>query len=404
MNKKKYNRLALLAFIMSLFALSGCNGSGDETISLEYGNPKKMVVGQWILSDMTRSGGYSGDFVFSDWKPGTWLAFYDDGTYSDSSDGGKTPHRWVLSGTPDGSTPYYGGIDLDDKEFGIGNLGPGRWILEYPKGSGDGGLPGWELGLDKGDDDPGPKTFEPVAPEPEPEPEPEPVVEKRYLVKEITLTETGGYDPNKHTWSFEYDKQDRISYFGGGFPDEIWFSYSNSGDEVFVKTLSDITVDGSIVQDVGITNLVVTSYTTYPSKKYTSELKYNSDGYLVEAKCDENNYGWIKFEYSNGNLKLGDTPYSTELNDANIDLNCFIRRGGANLIESSFGMGDLLILEPFGFYGKRSVNLIKGTYDTKEMEVARDGNGNIVTIKLWDGNKKTTTLTILYEERTKEVK
>ena len=107
-----------MAIFMSLFALMGCNSDGDETISLEYGNVKKMIVGEWVVIGGNTSG-----------TPRI-LTFTDDGYYTDSSDGGKRKHPWRLEGSTNDDSPYYGGIYLDGKHYGIDSLGDGR--IFYP--------------------------------------------------------------------------------------------------------------------------------------------------------------------------------------------------------------------------------------------------------------------------------
>ena len=107
---------------MSLFVLMGCNSDGDETISLEYGNVKKMIVGQWVVVGDNTSG-----------TPRV-LTFTDDGYYTDSSDGGTRKHPWRLEGSTNDDSPYYGGIYLDGKHYGIDSLGDGHWILTDDNG------------------------------------------------------------------------------------------------------------------------------------------------------------------------------------------------------------------------------------------------------------------------------
>lgn len=402
MNIKKKNNnhkwLILVAIIMSIFSLMGCNSDGNETISLEYGNAKKMVVGQWIIGDITRSGNYSSDFVFRDWSPGTWLVFFDDGTYSDSSDGGKTPHQWVLTGTSDDSTPYYGGIELEGKEFGIGNLGPDSWILRYPKGAGDGDIPGWELGLDKESDDPGAKPFEPL--------EPEPVVEKRYLVKEINMISQGVSYYSSRTWYFTYDEKDRIEHFWCVLNDygrnEFSSTYSYDAEEVHVENDSEGTFVG-IGNFLSESDLRIQSfYRIGLSSHLKYGISYTADGYLSEISLWDNNKSIVKLQYVNGNIALLNKPIrwaviSEELNDANIDLNCFI---SGFIIDYYYS--HVAIFEPFGFLGKKS-KLLLSPYNN--LNVTRDEHNNIVAIQLWDEDdaKINRKLTISYEERIKEV-
>ena len=114
---------ALAAVIMSLFALTGCNSDGDETISLEYGSVKKMIVGQWVVTGGSASGGSS-----------RVLTFTDDGYYTDSSDGGTKRHPWRLSGSSSDDEPYYGGIYLDGQYYDITSMSDGNWVLTDKNG------------------------------------------------------------------------------------------------------------------------------------------------------------------------------------------------------------------------------------------------------------------------------
>jgi len=116
----------LLLLLAPLFALQDCNSNGDETISLEYGLVRKLIVGEWIVYGTFDS---DGDYVEGGkWDDGTILTFFDDGTYTDSSDGGTRKHTWRLDGSDDDG-PYYGGIYLDGTHYDFDSLGDGHWRL-----------------------------------------------------------------------------------------------------------------------------------------------------------------------------------------------------------------------------------------------------------------------------------
>ena len=86
-----------ILLIVAMTILQACVGNGDETISLEFGNIKKMIVGEWRVEGT-----------------GEVLTFTDDGYYTNSSDGGSRKHTWRLDSDYRNGDPYYGGIYLDD--------------------------------------------------------------------------------------------------------------------------------------------------------------------------------------------------------------------------------------------------------------------------------------------------
>lgn len=102
-----------LILLVTVLVITGCNSDGDETIALEYGNPHKMIVGEWIVGTGTR----------------VWI-FTDDGYYTDSQDGGKKRHTWRLAGDIREDEPYYGGIYLDGTYYDILLLSDDLWRLK----------------------------------------------------------------------------------------------------------------------------------------------------------------------------------------------------------------------------------------------------------------------------------
>lgn len=107
----------LLAFV---FSFTGCISDGDETISLEFANVKKMIVGEWVLESANGTPRV--------------LTFTDDGYYTDSSDGGTKKHTWRLASDYSDGSPYYGGIYLDGVYYEIVSLGDGHWRLKDKNG------------------------------------------------------------------------------------------------------------------------------------------------------------------------------------------------------------------------------------------------------------------------------
>ena len=118
----------LLSMLLAVMFIS-CLSDGDETVSLEYGNPKKVIIGTWKVTKYTPG---CGDFKF---KSGTNLVFSNDGTFKSSSD--DIIHKWVLGDYKNGE-PYYGGIYFDDIYYDIISLGGdengrhGHWVVGKP--------------------------------------------------------------------------------------------------------------------------------------------------------------------------------------------------------------------------------------------------------------------------------
>ncbi|MDY6248666.1 MAG: hypothetical protein SPL55_04445 [Prevotella sp.] len=119
---KKYiiNLNILAALLVFAFSFTSCLSDGDETVSLEFANVKKMIVGEWVLE--SNSG-----------TPRV-LIFTDDGYYTDSSDGGTKKHPWRLASDYSEGQPYYGGIYLDGVYYDIVSWGDGHWRLKDKNG------------------------------------------------------------------------------------------------------------------------------------------------------------------------------------------------------------------------------------------------------------------------------
>ncbi len=111
--KKKIQLSAMPILLFVVVAmLQACVSDGDETIVLEFGNVKEMIVGKWKVKD-------SGEI----------LTFTNDGYYTDTSDGGTSKHTWRLDSDYRNGDPYYGGIYLDGTRYDIESLGNGYWQL-----------------------------------------------------------------------------------------------------------------------------------------------------------------------------------------------------------------------------------------------------------------------------------
>ena len=118
---KKYIDFSVKGILFALvFVMTSCLSDGDETVSLEFANVKKMIVGEWVLE--SNSG-----------TPRV-LTFTDDGYYTDSSDGGTKKHPWRLASDYSDGQPYYGGIYLDGVYYDIVSWGDGHWRLKDRNG------------------------------------------------------------------------------------------------------------------------------------------------------------------------------------------------------------------------------------------------------------------------------
>ena len=113
-NMKKQIQLSAMPILLFVVVamLQACVSDGDETIVLEFGNVKEMIVGKWKVKD-------SGEI----------LTFTNDGYYTDTSDGGTRKHTWRLDSDYRNGDPYYGGIYLDGTHYDIESLGNGYWQL-----------------------------------------------------------------------------------------------------------------------------------------------------------------------------------------------------------------------------------------------------------------------------------
>lgn len=351
--KRQHTTFAFFLALLAMMMMTGCNSDGDETIVLEYGSAKKMIVGRWKLGEIYRivNGTRAYGDSYGHWRPGVVLVFYSDGTYTDSSDGGSGRHHWQLGPDYKDGEPYYGGITLDDDDYGIDYLGPDHWVL-IPGGGGggydDNDNGRWHLGWDSDDDDdePAPQPD----PDPEPEPEPEPI---SHLVKKVVKTNAYGYT---NTWEFTYDDEERVTTMK---TDYFTFSFSYpSATRINVSGYGN-GITATLDSKGRITSVIANG------SNMTASYGYDSSGYLTEA-----NTPWYSFsvafkggELSNVQLQRSNytsysmTNYSYESsyakNDANIDLNCF-------LISPIFSNGivdNMLLFEPFDLFGKRTATL-----------------------------------------------
>ena len=380
---KTLHILSMLVSLLSIMTLSSCNSDGDETISLEYGNPKKMIVGKWILGNIYRyvNGTPQQGSSYGKWYPGTVLVFYDDGTFTDSSDDGRDKHHWQLKDNSNDSEPYYGGIRLDYDDYDIGSLGDDHWVL-IPRGDNGGGTgyddddDRWHLGWDKDGDNDDDDNNNGKEPEDQPK-----TPEINTLIKKIVKKNSNGYN---QTWEFTYDSNKRVTKMK---TDYFTFSYSYQGNQINVSGYGS-----GIVANLNSAGQITTATNNQSNTKTT--YTYDSNGFLKKA---HNNYFDFEVLYKDGNLKsvvekdnFGTKNYTYDdighKNDANLDLNCFI-------ISPTFENGvvdNMLLFAPFDLFGKRSKTLIFTEWINQNCGVnhllsMRDDNDRIVKIIYYIG-------------------
>ena len=397
--KKNVIYFSLLSVLLILGqALTSCLSDGDETVSLEFASAKKMIVGRWKLSafDKDDTKQTVRKFPFANWKvPGTELTFYDDGTYYDSSDGGKKTHRWRLG--PDGdsdSKPYYGNIYLDDNDFYIYTLGPGRWKLGYdPDDDDDGHI--WTLGFDKDES----AEIE--------EPDPEPETEERYLVSSIKRVVKSPYGNSLNSQSdywFDYDGKGRITFVKSEGENKVFlqanqYRYDDEKNEIIVDDR------GSYFNGMRA-KLSDGKIATINFDGVGSDFGYDNAGYLQFARGSS-----AKPKWADGNLVSISNysfAYTDEKNNANLDLNYFIDK--ESYVERHIWDG--YIFGPLALYGKMSKNLViplRGydleawkTYGKGSVRVTRNQAGLPIEIVYTniDLHDAILTLTIEYTKKT----
>ena len=104
----------MLCLLATSFVSSSCNDDGNETISLEFGNIRSMIIGRWYTVG------------------GVYWDFYDG--YYIRSDKGNGQLRWYLDDTYNSERPYFGYIYLSGTPYSIISMGGGSWIIRDTKG------------------------------------------------------------------------------------------------------------------------------------------------------------------------------------------------------------------------------------------------------------------------------
>ena len=360
----------LLAFV---FSFTGCISDGDETISLEFANVKKMIVGEWVLESASGTPRV--------------LTFTDDGYYTDSSDGGTKKHTWRLASDANDGSPYYGGIYLDGVYYEIISLGDGHWRLKDKNGKiFDFGRNG---GTNDSDDDNGNASDN----------------SKNTRLKAITH----GYGNTQESGTLTYDDTGRLIRFAWeGYTvnysyegtNEIKATYS-SNNETIIHTISS----GKMVKKVvkyGSTNAFAYNY-TYKNNRWSN---IKMEDYVENGHYD------FDYVWNGNNLKE-----LSVLRNGNLDEKLVWKYNNIKthpLVHALFGFyayweGDLPwlyeiseVLPIYSYLGTLPVNLFSEvTYTdyleknpkpyTSSLSYSMDSNGNVTKIMVND--KESYTLT-----------
>lgn len=130
---KKYVDFSVKGILFALvFVMTSCLSDGDETVSLEFANVKKMIVGEWCVEGVYTENNNGSLSPVNSNLVGSLLTFDEDGFYTDSSTGGI--YRWLLDSNVNDNKPYYGDIRLNNKYYEIVSLGENLWWLRDSNG------------------------------------------------------------------------------------------------------------------------------------------------------------------------------------------------------------------------------------------------------------------------------
>lgn len=283
----------MLCLLVASFVSSGCNDDGDETISLEFGNIRSMILGRW----------YSG---------GVCWTFYD--TYYTRSDMGTRQLTWHLGDSYNQSHPYFGNIYLSGSTYDIISMGGGFWVIRDTKGG--------EIEFTR-DENGGMGNDTPVVP-----------VESgsSNMVKRIEIQQNNN---TLFSVDFEYDNKQLVSkaIFTGNrintwpcSPEGSTFYYTASNGGLKVTY-----VEGGRSWDVASAKLDSQNHITELYDGYGSPTYYythNSKGQCTQWSYHDNRpytYTWIddciKAISGNPGGTSHGTNHSTTENKANLNLN-----------------------------------------------------------------------------------
>lgn len=399
---KKINAIInSFAFLLLAVLMSACNKDGIETIVIEDGQPSvaQMIIGTWNPNGGEMADPETGEVIEKIDKDNIpWLDFKGDGDepFGTGESGNGESFDWSVD---EGSGPVVGGGSGYDGEGPSIYWGGNRWyifqlterILIIYRFYGDYILIYYYYRV--GDYN-----------EPEPEPTPEP---SGALISEIRATTTyeSGANSFSSVYRFSYDNQNRIQNYAitnGNYAYEWVYSYEGGVEEVYVTGSESYM--GYIGRE-GIYALYSLPATT-PDPVLVASPEYNSDGYLTTL-------GNSTLEYESGNmvsLNWGGSnytyTYSSEKNDANIDLNCII----SDCSTYEFGYSHFSLFAPFRFYGKSSTNMISredlgeyaDMYYVYSYERNKEGQISKITRNSMDKRNEgemfnTTVFEIIYE-------
>ncbi len=328
--KCKYLNMFLVA-LLAMTSLTSCLSDGDETIALENGNAKELIMRtNWRIKEW-KGNPPSG----LGWKIDDIFKFENNGTFRKWPSDGKT-HNWHWIVDPKGGdTPA--GITIDDYEFGWKTWGPGFWVLYYPRTKPDN--PIWIINL--GDEDDNEEHFGKDEPNTPDEPE---VNNPTNIVSSISIKRDGKGVGGFAEYNFSYDKEWRISKLvytsiGSTKKESTYcYAYSNGGVRITDEkgnSLYEFSLDAEgRIKNAQYFNGVLMSFKDFQTVK--------RDDY--DWSCWLENAGHhLDIEYKSD----GKIP-----NNSNIDINCFI--DGYSYVTPEW----CIVLAPFGFLGTRMPYLI----------------------------------------------
>lgn len=333
----------LLSMLFMTCAFQSCNESGDETISLEYGYVKKMIIGVWVIEGGTRV-----------------LTFTDDGYYTDSSDGER--YRWRLGDDYKENEPYYGGIYLNSILYNILSFGGGKWVLVntktnqtlvLTKNGGDGNGEGSDISGGGGNG---------------------------RLVSKIDISSKSGtragssqsivfyYDDNNRVTSADYIGEEIVIGPVGGrvhfniSNGTMKLSFSKAGSSSIIETLPSM----GKVNNMGLleseyfessqqeinSGKYATIYYEHNNKGQITKMSYVSQGYKKDYIYSWTSDCLTSFTGSPGGAGYAPPKYSNNENKSNIDVNL--------LIFDQLFDEDIFGLALCGYVTVKSKNLIEG--------------------------------------------
>lgn len=326
-----------LLFVLLSLLTGACNKEGITTLVIEDGQPNvsALLVGQWKPTKKQWINKQTGNIVKEepvDEAESSFWQFFEDGTFG-KPDNSEKRFNWQVNEADHT-------LLLDGEKWSIGALTKKMMIL-YLQGKQEGGENEEDENSLLG------YTFGRIG-EYEEEEEPD-TPSAGSKVSKIVETTTYLYSSNKNvtTYAFSYDSKGRIrKYVVSEAANQASFEYGYEENEVVVsgsESYLGILNDKGFIEtlkSVGHVQTVVAS-ASYDPQGYLSVLNNRKIFYDKNKNLESSG---SRFEYI----------YKKEINDANLDLNCFISNCSTYELEYSH----YSLFAPFGMYGKASTNMI----------------------------------------------